>query len=198
MKLISIVLLMLLTVPSLQAQAPESHLIYGEIDYIFGNYFGGEISLNYAYQESYVVNISFSEFASNADNTPSDFRGGIISAVTLGLGGPKDRIKTYAMSIGKMIKLNEANNLRLNLLVGAGYTTFISPTNWEKLGAIGVGNNYTWSTQKSNLISLVINPKFDYLFSKIAGLSFSPTILINKQESFYGFGIGLVFGKLSG
>ena len=56
--------------------------------------------------------------------------------------------------------------------------------------------NYTWNYKKYNTLSLIINPKIEFPFTRFYGLTISPMLQINKDRTYFGIGIGHMIGLL--
>ncbi|MCS5663879.1 MAG: hypothetical protein NZ604_06305 [Flavobacteriales bacterium] len=85
-----------------------------------------------------------------------------------------DLYQSYQICFGKIYELNPKETVRANLSVGLG-STFVD-------------------ARRS--VSLIINPKIEFPFTRFFGLTFSPMLQLNKHSSYYGIGIGCVIGAL--
>ena len=56
--------------------------------------------------------------------------------------------------------------------------------------------NYTWNYKTHNTLSLIINPKIEFPFTRFYGLTISPMLQINKDRTYVGIGIGQMIGLL--
>ncbi|WP_242082872.1 hypothetical protein [Aestuariivivens sediminis] len=59
-----------------------------------------------------------------------------------------------------------------------------------------LAENYTWDYKKHNAVSLIINPKIEFAFTRFYGLTISPMLQINKDRTYFGVGIGQMIGLL--
>ena len=183
------------------AQFAENNAIYLSGEMGGGNYFNGDLNLNYVYKENYSLKIGYSGNLRKARSQPDDYYSGLIKGVFMfGLANPKDQLDSYHISLGKIVNLNKSRNIRANLLFGVGYTTIIEPENWKKVkGTIIDGmltDNYTWDYEKRHGISFIINPKIEFPITRYWGLTVSPMVQFNKDRTYFGIGIGSMLGLL--
>lgn len=183
------------------AQFAENNAIYLSGELGGGNYFNGDLSLNYVYKEDYSLKIGLSGNLRKPVSQPDDYFSGLVKTVFMfGLANPKDQLETYSISLGKIVNLNKSKNIRANLMFGVGYTTITEPENWKKVeGNILDGlvvDNYTWDYGESHGISFIINPKIEFPFTRFWGLTVSPIVQFSKDRTYFGIGIGSMIGLL--
>jgi len=87
---------------------------------------------------------------------------------------PYDFYQSYQICFGKIYELNPKETVRANISVGLGSALV--------------------NAERS--VSLIINPKIEFPFTRFFGLTFSPMLQLNKHSSYYGIGIGCVIGAL--
>ena len=112
------------------------------------------------------------------------------------LDSPYDQFENYQIGLGKIYDLNENGTIRINLSIGIGYTTIREPENWQTNYNVLLSDNYTWNYKKRNTVSLIINPKIEFPFTKFYGLTISPMVQLNTDRIYYGIGIGQMIGLL--
>lgn len=192
-KTISIFIL-LFVVTNLNAQFSEKNAIYPAAEFYFGNYLGVNLNLNYVFNEKYSCQVGYSEFYRESRSKPEDLTSllGLISDI-----GDNDYMQNYLFLVGKIFSLNEYGTTRLNTSLGIGYTNIRERTNWEFVDN-PLGDFYTSDIDKYNTVSLIINPKFEFLFTRHIGLTLSPMLQINKDRTFIGIGFGVMTGILRG
>ena len=105
-------------------------------------------------------------------------------------------MKGYQITIGVVSRLNKSETIRANFSVGMGYTTIKEPGNWQKRDRILFGENYTWDYLENNRLSLILNPKIEFLRYRFFGLTISPMLQANKDTFYLGVGIGAMIGLL--
>jgi uncharacterized membrane protein len=117
----------------------------------------------------------------------------------LPFAGHYEHFKSYQIVIGKIYELNKKRTIRANLAFGLGLTTIREPKNWVLNNVTPESRGYyTWDTEKYNTISLIINPKIEFPFTRFYGLTISPMLQINKNRTYFGIGIGQMIGLLKG
>lgn len=181
----------------LKNQAQEKHSYYITPQFDIGNFIGGSFHLNYVYQEKYSFKTGISGVVRTAKSQPKDFTAGPFTQIfSFGFTSPYDNISSYQLQVGRIFKLKENGKIRLNTSVGVAYTTIKKPSNWEYNYEKTIGANYTYQYTKSHIPSLVINPEIEFPISRLLGLSISPTLILNKEDTYVGVGFGSLFGKL--
>ncbi|WP_159023555.1 hypothetical protein [Formosa sp. L2A11] len=181
---------------TLNAQFSEHHAIYfsGEIN--LGNYVGIDYNLNYVYKETYAFKLGYTGNIRTPKSQPKDYGSGLQGLFSFGFENPYDQIENIQIGVGKIYKLNTNGTIRLNLSAGLGYTIIREPENWQRINDAYLSENYTWNYRKHNTVSLVINPKIEFPVSRFYGLTVSPMLLINKDSTYFGIGLGQMLGLL--
>lgn len=179
----------------IHGQFGETHAIYVGNEFNMGGYFGMEVSLNYVYREKYAARVGFTTNTRIAKSIPSDYSPGMIGILTLGMNTPRDNLRSIHLDLGFIKKLNEAGTARLNVFLGLGFVTTKEPVNWQKTDGF-MTENYTWDYEAGHAVSFVVNPKFEFPFSRYWGLSISPMLQVYDGGTFFVVGIGHIFGLL--
>lgn len=154
------------------------------------------MNLNYVYKEKYSIKVGYAGNLRIPRSQPEDFQSGLFDVVLLNLTKPFDQLETYKVCVGKIYKLNSSGTIRLNASVGLGYNIIREPTNWTKVGNIYIFQNYSWEYNTYTTASIIINPKIEFPLTRFYGLTVSPLIILNKDRSYYGMGIGQMIGLL--
>jgi len=148
------------SIHSANAQFANNNAIYSTSGLSFGNYMGGDVSLNYVYREKYSCRVGYSDYLRKPKSQPADYSSGLAKAIIFGLENPHDQIENYQIALGRIYRLNETGTIRVNLSIGVGYTIIKEPENWQKVEGISlVAKNYTWDYHRQNTVSLIINPQ---------------------------------------
>ena len=194
----SLVILFLLIVGfnAAKAQFAENNAIYYSDGLNFGNYYGLDVNLNYVYKEKYSVKVGYIYNRRKPKSQPDDYSTGLANALLFGATSPHDRMENYQVAIGKIYRINENRSIRLNLLFGLAYTVIREPENWQKTTSGFLAENYSWNYEKQNTVSLVINPRIEFPFTRVYGFSVSPMVQINKDRTCFGIGVGQMIGLL--
>jgi hypothetical protein len=191
------ILILLLFVLKLNAQFSEKNAIYLGTEFNGGNFWGGSLNLNYVYNEKYSFQAGISGLMRESKSTPDDFSSGMISLFTLGLSNLNhyDEMETYQILAGRVFKLNNSNT-RFNIAGGIGYTVLTEPINWKPVTDYTLSENYTYDVNEHGMVSLIINPKFEFPFTRFFGLILSPMLQINGDRTYVGLGVGAIGGLL--
>ncbi len=182
---------------TIYAQFDANNALYltGEVN--LGNYIGVDLNINYVYKDTYTFKIGYTDNIRDAKSKPKDFNSGLIGVLLFGVGDPDDQFENFQLCVGKLYKLNPRGTIRANMSIGLGYTIIETPENWQRIdNGAGFVGNYLWDYRKHNTISLIINPKIEFPFTRYFGLTLSPMVQINKDTSYFGIGIGTMIGLL--
>jgi hypothetical protein len=196
MRQIILIILLINGIHSASAQFAQNNAIYLSSELAVGNYLGVHMDLNYVYKEKYSLKVGYSGFIRKPQSQPADYGSGLLGLLSWGSSNPYDQIENYQITVGKIYPLNESGSTRVNLSVGLGYTTLREPENWQKVNDSFLAENYTWNYSKSNTVSLIINPKIEFPFSQVFGLTISPMLQLNKDRTYVGVGVGHIIGLL--
>ena len=193
MKQIITILLCLISITIAKAQFDQNNAIYATGELNLGNYAGVDVNLNYVYKEKYSFKVGYTGNIRTPKSQPEDYSAGLLS---FGLLNAYDQVENYQIGFGRIIFLNENGTVRANISIGFGYTTIKEPGNWQRIYDESVPGNYTRDFKEYNTVSLIINPKIEFPFSRFYGLTVSPMVQINKDRTYFGIGIGQMFGLL--
>lgn len=191
------ILLFICAVNQVDGQFDEKNAIYGANEINLGGYAGVDVSLNYIYNGKYSFRFGFSDNTRLSRSKPSDYSPGIIGILTLGASTPRDYFRSFQLGCGRIVMLSETGKVRANLSVGIGFVKTRIPYNWQKIDGY-LTDNYTWDYKTGHSISLIINPKFEFPFTRYWGLSISPMVQFYDGGTFFVVGVGHIFGLLRG
>ncbi|WP_372746657.1 hypothetical protein [Lutibacter sp.] len=191
-----LLLLFCISVNSVNAQFDENNSIYYSTELSLGNYIGLDLNMNYVYKDKYSFKIGYSGNIRKPKSQPEDYTSGLTGLFLLGLANPYDQLENYQIGMGNIINLNSSKTIRLNLLAGLGYTIIREPENWVRNNDAFLAENYNWNYHKHTTVSFIINPKIEFPISRIYGFTISPMLQINKDNLYFGVGIGNMIGLL--
>ncbi len=194
-----ILLSLLLSFNLINAQFHQNHAIYQSSEITIGNYLGVNVNANYVLKETYSFKIGYSRLIRLPQAAPENYSSGLVGLLTFGMANPYDQMQNIQIMAGKVYKMNKKGTIRANLSLGLGFTIITEPTNWQptETGSF-LGPNYTYDYGEYNTISLIINPKIEFPFTRYYGLELSPMLQINKDRTYIGLGIGHMIGLLRG
>jgi len=196
MKQALLILVLGISFNQVNAQFADKHAIYATGEFNIGNYFGSDLNLNYVFNESYSIKVGYSGHIRKPKSQPENYTSGLIGILLLNLANPYDQLENYQFLVGKIYSLNKKKTIRANVSLGLGYTTIREPGNWQPVNESFLTENYTYEYSKSNTVSLIINPKIEFPFTRFYGLTISPMLQINKDRTYFGVGIGQMIGLL--
>ena len=199
MKLSLVLILTFLVVGfSAKAQFAENHSLYLGTGFSVGNFDGADLNINYASQRKWSAQFGIKSVSREAENKPLDYSGGFFSAITLGLGNPKDEITSYQFLGGKMILLGDKKvSTRLNLLTGPSFNQIRRSVNFQRTNESGIfGATYTFDRDQSSGFGWMVKPSLELTFGKVFGLGFNPYLHFNSADFAYGFDFQILIGIL--
>ena len=194
MRFIISILLIASSLNSLIAQFSEQNSLYLSNEINVGNYFGFDINLNYLRNDKYSLKIGHTRSFRDPISKPSDYTSGFSGLISFGVNRPYDQIHNYSILFGKIHHIKGRENIRFNISVGIGYSQIVEPENWIPIDVGLFQENYTWNYSQFDAISIIVNPKIEFPFTKVFGLSVSPLVYFNTERVFYGIGIGYIIG----
>ena len=199
MKRIISMFILLLFFLKLNAQFSEKNAIYltGGLD--VGNFLGMNLNLNYVLNNNFSFQAGISGLFREPKSKPDDFTSGLVGLFTAGFSNLLylDEMENYQILVGKILKSNKSSTTRFNIAGGIGYTYLTEAINWKPVTHdIVLGENYTYDIVKHGSISLIINPKVEFPFTRYFGITLSPMLQVNKDRTYIGIGIGAMLGLL--
>jgi len=167
----------------------ENHFIYVTVQLNSGNYnFPGAMgSVEYVYKNKYSVKVSDSFYNSRPKNNPNNHRPYDYRF------DPIEQFGSGELLLGKVYVLSNAGTIRANLSAGIGFSTFRKAV-YERWSF--AANNYLWHYEYKHSITFIINPKIEFMFTRVVGVTFSPVLNINNQKVYFGAGTGIMYGLL--
>ncbi|RKD92817.1 hypothetical protein [Mangrovibacterium diazotrophicum] len=182
----------------LSAQEITPHSYYISIDGMLGNFIGHEFQFNYVLSEKYTFRFGHAFQDRKAASIPADFSGGLAGGLTFGLTNPRDEIQSYQLLVGRIFMIEDQHKARLNLSAGIARSHLKEYTNWkgENNGILSLGWNYSADLVSSEKWSFVFNPRLEIVATRYLGVSLSTFLQYNSSGTTWGFGAGLLLGKL--
>ena len=180
------------------AQFTERNAIYATAEANAGNYFGVDLNVNYVLDQKYSFRMGYTLNARKPKSQPEDFTSGLTGILVFGMDSPLDKLENFGVSVGRIYNLNKSGSIRINFSVGVGYTLYTEPENWDKIddSPLSVSKNYSYDYATHKTASLLINPKIEFPFTPVYGLTLSPMLQINRDRTYIGIGIGSMIGWL--
>lgn len=190
------ILLALMAFSNVNAQEFNKHLLYAKIGLSGGNHLGAHLSINYIHNEKYSFELGGSFLAKRAKDTPDDYRSeGFFFFGQRSTQRP-NKVESLDFLAGKIIFLNTKKKIRLNLKRGLAYSRITKAVNWRLYKSGWFGPNYTFDYDKDYVVSTIINPDFEFVYSKVIGFSISPFVIINNKSTAFGIGLNAIIGKV--
>lgn len=176
-------------------QAKDKYLIYSSFKGCIGNFIGGGITLDVIRNNKYSFGIGYYEHEKKPGNRPPDYQKGILSLLTLGLGGARDNIQSASFTLGKVFYSKSNSAIRYNIKAGLTYSVLKRPTNWVKLDDVLFSTeNYLYNYEKFYEPGILINPTIELPLLKFLGFATGPYVLLNKKTISYGLELTYMIG----
>ena len=180
---------------NLNSRSVTRNLNFASLDYRFSTEMNGLYAgYNYVFKERLTARFEMGVGMKKPDNLPDDYKSALFS------GNPVNTMVSFILSAGTMVNLLKNGKLRVNFQVGGGLLYIVRQSNWEKLSFDSslskvTNANYKYDKVSSTNPCLVIAPRFEYAFIPYFGFSFTPLVVLNTDNHFYGVQLGLIVGK---
>lgn len=175
-----------LTVKAQESKPPNS--IYIVVTRDTGNYIsGGSIDLNYVNKENLSFSIGVMGNSYFNKNYPTDNWNAI---------GEQSSAAHLYLTVGKIIKIKNSHLFRFNLSGGLAMSYYNIVKNYVRGDEYSDGSYfYDYDDKLYRNMSVIISPKLEITIFSWGGFQISPKVVLNNRKSFYGVGLGLMFGK---
>jgi hypothetical protein len=98
--------------------------------------------------------------------------------------------------IGKVFFQNSRKKIKAVIQVGPGFVNSRVTSNWRWNENKTNISNYEYDIQVKKHIGFIINPKLEFPIVPALGMSLSPMYVYSKENTFWGIGLGLIFGVI--
>lgn len=164
----------------------NDHLLYAQGEMLVGNSSGGNLGLNFVYNSKYSIQVGFSLTSKQSEpisqeSISTDEAGNSINPVI-----SANSMENYYCMIGRYFELNTKKSIRMVVQGGPGLSVIMDVPDIDNFSFAG--------SDTCNEISLMLNSKVEFPFSDLFCLSIGPTYIVNKQQTFFGAGIGIAYG----
>ncbi len=171
------------------------HLLYTQGDMMVGSNSGGNLGLNFVYNNKYSVQVGYS---ATTNEFGSSVAGVLKSAHNVNpaeLSRESNMTENYHVMVGRHFDVNSKGTIRFVLQGGPGMSVSMVPSQQSEVSNQDI--NSTGNADKTNEFSVILNSKFEIPISKTFGFSAGPTFIANQDRRFVTFGIGFMYGILS-
>ncbi len=169
--------------------------LYVTGDVMVGNYKGGDLGLNFVIDKKYSIKIGFSATNKAAIAPPTDFLKSAQTEVQSSETAFQNFENLY-LSIGRVLFLNSKQKARIVLQGGPGISNMRTPDNWRWAVNDVSQAVYVNDITVSKKICLIVNPKLELPIAPVMGISVGPMYIYSKENSFFGAGIGIIYGLI--
>lgn len=173
----------------------NDHYLFGSGDIIAGNYKGGDIGINYIYNNKFSIKLGFSISEKLVTTLPQDLLKSGQTLSSIGLKAPNENFENIHLLFGRVFSLDKKNKLRLTMQGGPGISAIREPEFSNNENNINPSHSdYSISYQRTSHLSVIVNPKIEFPFASVLGLSVGPMVIVNEERTFWGTSIGLMYG----
>ena len=166
----------------------HKHFLYTSGDYIVGKCNGGNLGLNYVYNDKLTMSLGYTASDKTTCSLPEDFLKSGVEYTSVNSAQAFENQENLHFMVGTMFNITRNNAVRVLLQGGPGLSTFREPEFKVE------GNQYSHKIQTTKKVSLVLNPKIEMPLFCTIGFSVGPMVVINKDQQYIGAGIGLMYG----
>lgn len=164
----------------------NDHLLYAQGGMMVGNSNGGNLGLSFVYNSKYSIQVGFSATSKQSESMPQGMKsaeetGEFIYPVT-----SVNNMENYYFMVGRHFDLSTKKTIRIVVQGGAAMSLMMDIPDKKKFSFE--------SSDRTNEMSLVLNSKVEFPISYLVCFSVGPTYIVNKQQSFFGAGIGIAYG----
>ena len=172
----------------------KKHFLYASGDVMVGNYNGGDLGINYILNKKYSVKFGFSATNKPSTSQPLDFLKSSENEIPTNFNMPSENLENFHIMLGRVISFNSKEYVRIILQGGPGLSNARVPTNWQWRENNLYQSNYNYDMKINREISFILNPKIEFPLTSVIGFSIGPMLIISKEKSFFGAGIGIMYG----
>ena len=172
----------------------KKHYLYTTGDVVIGNYKGGDLGINYIYNNKYSIKFGFSATNKEAASQPSDYLKSSENLVSSDYNLPNENLENFHLMVGRVFSLDSKERVRIIIQGGPGLSTIREPIFWKRSDSNLYETNYGYDFQKKKKLSLIVNPKIEFPIAYIVGFSIGPMFILNDEKTFFGIGIGFMYG----
>jgi hypothetical protein len=154
----------------------------------FGNYSGPTIGFNYLSKQKISFQLGIHTLYDEIDQHQGEsIFGGEYNAT--------NEFRGFHFLVGKVF--SSEGSPRLNLSAGIGSTMTKKAVSSQLKTSSYFGWHYSSiEYQESQSLTFIFNPKIEFPFSEIFGISLTSHLMVNKDAFAFGFGIGFLLGAL--
>ena len=195
------IVLLLLPNAIVRGQFFEDNFIYGNFALSpGGNYTVLNTSVSYVHKR-YTLEFGYSHFYREPHSIPDDFEP-LFDLYPLPPSEDSyyDQLRSYEFLVGRQVNTG-VKWIRLNLKAGLISSRITEVANWTKetqFTTLGSYEQYNYDLEHHYGLGLVLKPAVEFPFSRFAGLSVSPYLVLNDRTSAYGAQLSISLGYLRG
>ena len=172
----------------------QNHSLYASGNFLVGNNKGGDLGINFIYNNNFTFKIGYTASNKLPVTSPSDFLKSATNEIQ------SNNINSYKKSgilhllIGKVFFQNSRKKIKVAIQAGPGLVNSRVTSNWRwDENNINISNN-GYDTHNKMHIGFIINPKLEFPIVSAMGISLSPMYIYSTENTFWGIGLGLIYG----
>jgi hypothetical protein len=170
-----------------QHKSTQKHLLYTTGDYIVGETSGGNLGINYIYDNKYTLNIGYSASSKGETTLPDEILKSANEMTSINNDQPFENFENLYVMVGRSFSITK-NGMRILLQGGPGIANYREPVYNIS------GSAYSHQTQTTKKLSFTLNPKIEVPIGCNLGVSAGPMLVVNNAQKYFGIGIGVMYG----
>lgn len=168
----------------------NTHHLYSSGEYVVGNSQAGKLSLNYTFNNKYIISVGYSATFKTAISPTDEFLKSGTNLTPNYKTEPFENNESLHLMLGRVIQLSQKSSVRLILQGGPGISNSRSP----EFSLLKSGDLYDYNIARDKKLSLVLNPKLEIPVCCTVGFSVGPMVIVNQNQKYIGAGIGFLYG----
>jgi len=169
--------------------AQNNTAVYASSSLNIGNNIGLDLDLNFIFNNKYTLSTGIKEQLSINKDFPDDYGG------DLDFFSDIESMNTFYLLGGVVHQMD--NTVRFNLQGGIGSSLVYTQGNFVREGKATINRyEYSYDEIKDRVTSLILRPKLEITAPNVIGFYLYAELIANKYNSYYGAGIGIMFGKV--
>jgi hypothetical protein len=174
----------------------RNHSLYASGNILVGHYKGGDLGINFIYNNNFTFKIGYTAINKIPVTPPSEFLKSATNEIQTDNTNSFENSGNIHLLIGKVFFQNSRKKIKAVIQIGPGLLNSRVTSNWRwDKNDINI-SNYEYDTHIKKHIGFIFNPKLEFPIVPAMGMSLSPMYVYSKENTFWGIGIGLIYGVI--
>lgn len=150
-----------------------------------GNYNGGDVGLSFVLNSKISLQFGFSVISNQSSSNPANYLKKASITENENYASPIQSTENFHFMFGRVFTLKTKKLIRIVTQAGPGILSSIDFVN----------GRYELDTRQRSA-SLTFNTKIEFPLTNSVGISAGPTYILNKENSFLGCSVGVMYGVI--